>query len=96
MASSTFEPPTTGANFAGRLFDLTPAVRRPRDHAGVVDLLAGPVRAPVELAAPLETDPPITASKGLGPANTNRSRDMTELGKTVRLSRLRNRESGKI
>ncbi len=52
-----------GGDFAGRLFDLTPVDRRPCDHAGVEDLLTGPVRVAVELAAPLDADPPITAVK---------------------------------
>jgi len=53
-----------GGRFAGRLFDLTPAERRPADRAGVVDLLEAPVRCAVEMAAPLEADPPITAIRG--------------------------------
>lgn len=54
----------SGGQFAGCLFDLIPAERRPADYAGVMGLLEAPVRCVVEMPAPLELDPPITAVKG--------------------------------
>jgi len=53
----------SGAEVAGRLFDLTPADRRPSDMEGLDGMLRPIVQAVIELAAPLGIDPMITAAK---------------------------------
>lgn len=53
----------SGAEAAVRLFDLIPAKRRPVDLEGLDGMLRPVVQAVVELAAPVEMDPMITAVK---------------------------------
>lgn len=51
----------SGAAFAGRLFDALPPGRRPHTLAGVEDLLRPLVAIVIQMEAPLETDPMLTA-----------------------------------
>jgi len=56
-------PSHGGGPFAGRLFDSLPEERRPRSLEGVEDLLAPLVKAVIDMPAPIDTDPMITAVK---------------------------------
>lgn len=56
-------PSHSGADFAGRLFEQLSDRGRPKDVQGVDALLRPVVRIVVDMAAPAETDPPITAIK---------------------------------
>lgn len=51
----------SGADFAGRLFDALPPGRRPHTLAGVEELLRPLVEVVVDMPAPLETEPMLTA-----------------------------------
>jgi ubiquinone/menaquinone biosynthesis C-methylase UbiE len=53
----------SGIRFAGRLFDRTPEDERPLDLAGLDRLLRPLVEIVVEMAAPLDSNLPITAVK---------------------------------
>ncbi len=56
-------PTYSGAWFAGRLYDVLPPSRRPNDLSGVDDLIRPNVRIAVNMAAPIDQDPMITAVK---------------------------------
>ena len=56
-------PSHGGGPFAGRLFDNLPQERRPRSSEAVEDLLAPLVQAVVDMPAPMDIDPMITAVK---------------------------------
>ena len=56
-------PSHSGAWFAGRMFDQTPAASRPNDIQGVDALLRPLVDIVVQMAAPLDMDPMVTAVK---------------------------------
>jgi len=56
-------PSHSGAWFAGQLFDQLGESRRPRDIEGVDDALRPLVRPVIQMAAPTDLDPMITAVK---------------------------------
>jgi hypothetical protein len=56
-------PSHSGADLAGRLFDELPKEQRPTDMEGVDALVKPLVKIGVQMAAPLEMDPMITAVK---------------------------------
>jgi ubiquinone/menaquinone biosynthesis C-methylase UbiE len=53
----------SGAWFAGQLYDVLPPSRRPNDLSSVDELIRPGVRIVVDMAAPIEQDPMITAVK---------------------------------
>jgi hypothetical protein len=57
------QPTHGGAWFAGRLFEHLPVGSRPTDLGGVDALLRPLVEVVVQMAAPVDADPPITAVK---------------------------------
>jgi SAM-dependent methyltransferase len=57
------QPTHSGACFAGQLFDRLPAESRPTGLGGVDVMLRPLVGVVVQMAAPVNTDPPITAVK---------------------------------
>ena len=56
-------PSHSGADFAGRLFEQLSDRDRPKDVHGLDALLRPLVRIVVDMAAPIEIDPMITAVK---------------------------------
>ncbi|MGB7062750.1 MAG: class I SAM-dependent methyltransferase [Candidatus Zixiibacteriota bacterium] len=56
-------PSHSGADFAGQLFEQLSERDRPNDMNGVDELLRPLVKIVVQMAAPIESDPPITAIK---------------------------------
>jgi len=56
-------PSHNGAMISGELFDLISEEKRPKDMEGVDSLIRHPVRVAVNMAAPLNIDPMITAEK---------------------------------
>jgi len=60
---SEVHPTHDGSTFAGRLFDTLPKDERPEDMEGLDEMLRPLVGVVVEMAAPLEEDPMITAVK---------------------------------
>ena len=60
---SEVHPSHSGADFAGKLFDNLPADQRPGDMESLDDMLRPLVKIVVEMPAPAEGDPMITAVK---------------------------------
>ena len=56
-------PTYSGAWFAGQLYDVVPPSHRPRDLSGVDELVRPSVRIVVNMPAPTDRDPMITAVK---------------------------------